>query len=245
MGIARQRPGARDRRGRPRLARLQGRDHGGGGEMMAQPGILAIFNDCRAGREAEFEAWFQGEHLVERLGVPGFLFGRRHRSIAGAPGYFNFYLVETPEVLTSKPYLERLDHPTPLTRTIMSEVFVNMNRTVCRRTARRGSIRGAFTVTARFNQKPDEAALSAVLERLTAETSVAGGEIWIALDAAAMPVSMEETLRGGDKKIAGALMIDTLYRADAEAVGAQLTKQFPDAEIGIFGVLCTIGRGDL
>jgi hypothetical protein len=213
--------------------------------MMAQPGILAIFNDCRAGREAEFEAWFQGEHLVERLGVPGFLFGRRHRSIAGAPGYFNFYLVETPEVLTSKPYLERLDHPTPLTRTIMSEVFVNMNRTVCRRTARRGSIRGAFTVTARFNQKPDEAALSAVLERLTAETSVAGGEIWIALDAAAMPVSMEETLRGGDKKIAGALMIDTLYRADAEAVGAQLTKQFPDAEIGIFGVLCTIGRGDL
>ena len=23
-----------------------------------EPGILAIFNDCRAGREAEFEAWF-------------------------------------------------------------------------------------------------------------------------------------------------------------------------------------------
>ena len=35
--------------------------------MTAQPGILAIFNDCRAGREAEFETWFQGEHLVERL----------------------------------------------------------------------------------------------------------------------------------------------------------------------------------
>jgi hypothetical protein len=40
--------------------------------MMTQPGILAIFNDCRAGREAEFEAWFQGEHLLERLAVPGF-----------------------------------------------------------------------------------------------------------------------------------------------------------------------------
>ena len=98
-----------------------------------QHGILAIFNDCRAGREAEFEAWFQGEHLVERLAVPGFLFGRRHKAVSGAPGYFNFYMVETPEVLTSKPYLERLDNPTPMTRTIMSEVFVNMNRTVCRR----------------------------------------------------------------------------------------------------------------
>jgi hypothetical protein len=210
-----------------------------------QPGILAIFNDCRAGREAEFEAWFQGEHLIERLAVPGFLFGRRHKAISGAPGYFNFYLVETPEVLTSKPYLERLDNPTPMTRTIMAEVFVNMNRTVCRRMARRGACRGAFAVTARFNQTPDEMALAGVLEKLVADPAVAGGEIWVALDTAAVPVSMEEKLRGGDKKIAGALMIDTLYEQGAQAVGTQLARQFPQADIGIFRVLCQIGRGDL
>jgi hypothetical protein len=212
---------------------------------MAAPGILAIFNDCRAGREAEFEAWFQGEHLLERLSVPGFLFGRRHKAISGSSGYFNFYLVETPEVLTSKSYLERLDHPTPMTHTIMSEVFINMNRTACRRTMRRGSFRGAFAVTARFNRKPDEAVLSAVLEKLGADTAVANGEIWIALDPAGMPVSMEEKLRGGDKKITGALMIDTLYQDGAEAVGAQLARQFPDADVGVFRVLCQIGRGDL
>jgi hypothetical protein len=173
------------------------------------------------------------------------VFGRRHKAVSGAPGYFNFYMVETPEVLTSKPYLERLDHPTPMTRTIMSEVFINMNRTVCRRITRRGSFRGAFTVTARFNQTPDESALASVLEKLIADTAVAGGEIWVALDAAAMPVSMEEKLRGGDKKIAGALLIDTLYEEGAQAVGAQLAMQFPHADIGIFRVLCQIGRGDL
>ena len=213
--------------------------------MTSQPGILAIFNDCRTGRESEFEAWFQGEHLLERLAVPGFLFGRRHKSISGAPGYFNFYLVETPEVLTSKPYLERLDNPTPMTRKIMSEVFVNMNRTVCWRIVRRGSFRGAFAVTVRFNEMPDETALSDMLEKLAADTSVAGGEMWVAIDSADMPVSMEEKLRGGDKKIAGALMIDTLYQEDAKAVGAQLAKQFPGADVGIFQVLCQIGRGDL
>jgi hypothetical protein len=213
--------------------------------MTALPGILAIFNDCRAGREAEFEAWFQGEHLIERLAVPGFLFGRRHRAISGTAGFFNFYLVESPDVLTSKPYLERLDHPTPLTRTIMSEVFINMNRTVCRRTVRRGGFRGAFAVTARFNRPPDEAALSGVLEKLAADTAVAAGEIWVALDPAGMPVSMEEKLRGGDKKIAGALMIDTLYQKDAESVGSQLASQFPDADVGVFRVLCQIGRGDV
>lgn len=210
-----------------------------------EPGILAIFNDCRAGREAEFEAWFQGEHLVERLAVPGFVFGRRHRALSGSPGYFNFYMVESPAVLTSKPYLERLDHPTPLTRTIMSEVFVNMNRTVCRRIARRGSFRGAFAVVARFDRKADGPALTQTLEELTADSAAAGGEVWLALDAAGMPVSMEEKLRGGDKKIAGALMVDTLYEKDAEAVGARLAKQFPDAAVGVFRVLCQIGRGDL
>jgi hypothetical protein len=213
--------------------------------MSAQPGILAIFNDCRAGREVEFEAWFQGEHLLEQIAVPGFLFGRRHKAISGTAGYFNFYLVETPDVLMSKPYLERLDHPTPMTRTIMSEVFVNMNRTVCRRVARRGSFRGAFTAVARFNRAPDETVLSGVLEKLTADTAVGGGEIWIALDPAGMPLSMEEQLRGGDKKIAGALLIDTLYQEDAQAIGAQFAAQFAEADIGIFRVLCQIGRGDV
>lgn len=84
-----------------------------------QPGILAIWNDVAPGRDADFDLWFQGEHLAERLAVPGFLFGRRHQAISGASGYFNFYLVESPAVLTSKPYLERLDNPTPMTTKIM------------------------------------------------------------------------------------------------------------------------------
>src|SRR5664279_815718 len=84
-----------------------GQDHAQRKDIMTgTPGILAIWNDCAAGHEAEFEAWFQGEHLLERLAVPGFLFGRRHQAISGSSGYFAFYLVEQPVVLTSKPYLE-------------------------------------------------------------------------------------------------------------------------------------------
>jgi hypothetical protein len=210
-----------------------------------QPGILAIFNDCRAGREVEFDAWFQGEHLLERLAVPGFLYGRRHQAISGNCGYFNFYLVESPDVLKSKPYLERLDNPTPMTRKIMSEVFLNMNRTVCRRTVRRGGFRGAFAVTVRFDETPDSGKLTQLLETLVQDPAIAGGEIWMALDPAGMPVSMEEKLRGGDKKIKACLMIDTLRQANAEAMGADLTKQFSRTEVGVFRVLCQLGRGDL
>lgn len=211
----------------------------------AQPGILAIWHDCRAGRDDDLETWFQGEHLIERLAVPGFRYGRRHKAISGSAGYFNFYVVDEPAVLVSKPYLARLDDPTPMTRTIMSEVFLNMNRTVCRRTLRRGAFRGAFAVTVRFNDAPDMAALAAQVETLTQDTRVAAGEVWSAVDPSGQPVSMEEKLRGGDKKISAALMIDTLYQADAERIGGELARSYGAADIGVFRVLCHIGRGDL
>jgi hypothetical protein len=209
---------------------------------MQQPGILAIWNDCVAGREAEFEAWFQGEHLLERLAVPGFLFGRRHAAISGASGYFNFYVVSSPDVLVSKPYLERLDNPTPMTRKVMSEIFINMNRTVCHRTLRRGGFRGAYAVTLRFDAAPDTAALTSLADELVTDPAIATCEIWTATDPAGQPVSMEERLRGGDKKIKGCLMVDTLRLADAEKLGERLSKQFAGAEVGVFRVLCHLGR---
>lgn len=211
--------------------------------MAQQQGILAIFNDCRAGREAEFEAWFQGEHLQERLAVPGFLFGRRHAALSGSPAYFNFYLVESPAVLTSKPYLERLDNPTPMTKKIMSEVFLNMNRTVCHRTLRRGGFRGAYAVTVRFNDQPDIGALTALAETLVQDPGVASCEIWTAGDPAGQPVSMEEKLRGGDKKIKACLMVDTLRQSNAEKLAERLPKEFSGAETGVFRVLCHLGNG--
>jgi hypothetical protein len=210
---------------------------------MTQRGILAIFNDCRAGRETEFEAWFQGEHLLERLAVPGFLYGRRHAAISGSAGYFNFYLVESPAVLTSKPYLERLDNPTPMTKRIMSEVFLNMNRTVCHRTLRRGSFRGAYAVTVRFNDIPDIGGLTRFSEALVRDPAIAACEVWTAVDPAGQPVSMEEKLRGGDKKIKACLMVDTLRQADAEMLGERFSKDFTSADIGVFRVLCQLGQG--
>lgn len=210
---------------------------------MSDLGILAIFNDCRAGREAEFEAWFQGEHLLERLTVPGFLFGRRHQAISGSCGYFTFYVVEQPAVLTSKPYLERLDNPTPMTRKVMAEIFLNMNRTLCHRTRRVGHFRGAYVVTVRFNDVPDTGALTRLSDALVKDPDIAACEVWSAVDPAGQPVSMEEKLRGDDKKIKACLMVDTLRQSEAEILGARLVKDFAGADVGVFRVLCQLGNG--
>ena len=131
-------------------------EHAGrAGWMMAEalPGILAIFNNAAPGREAEFEEWFQHEHLAERIAVPGFLLGRRYEAVSGEPRYFNFYLTQSADVLKSTAYLERLDNPTPMTRLIMSEIFKDMIRTVCHRTLRLGAMRGVAAVTVRFMER--------------------------------------------------------------------------------------------
>ncbi len=209
--------------------------------MSEPPGILAIFNNVASGREAEFETWFQHEHLAERLSVPGFLLGRRHEAVHGTPRFFNFYVTQSVAVLKSPAYLERLDHPTPLTRTVMTEVFKDMCRTVCRRAFRQGVMRGTAVIAARFNAQPDTRALQARIETLLRNPAVACGEIWVAASAAEFPVSEEERLRGGDRKIEACLLIETLRLAPAESIAATLAEDFPQSDIGVYRLLCEIG----
>ena len=129
-----------------------------------------------------------------------------------------------------------------MTRKVMSEIFINMNRTVCHRTLRLGHFRGAYAVTLRFDAEPDTGALTALAETLVRDPAVAACEIWSAVDPASQPVSMEEKLRGGDKKIKACLMVDTLRQRDAETLGERLTGQFAGADVGVFRVLCQLGR---
>jgi hypothetical protein len=212
--------------------------------MSGFPGILAIFNNIPPGTEAEFEEWFQHEHLLERIAVPGFVLGRRHEAVSGTHRYFNYYQTSSPYIFKSAPYLERLDNPTPMTRHIMSKVFKDMNRTVCWRTLRVGQMRGVAVVVARFMSSFDHDALKGAIDTLMKDKAVACGEIWTAVDPKEFPVSEEERLRGGDKKIAGCLIVETTRVADAERIGADVAKAFPAADLGVYRVLCEIRPKD-
>jgi hypothetical protein len=205
-----------------------------------QPGILAIWNDCSPGHEAAFEEWYQHEHFHERIAVPGFLLGRRYEVVSGSPRYFCFYLTQSPDVLKSAAYLERLDNPTPMTRRIMSDAFRDMSRTVCHRTLRLGAMRGAAAVTARFPERVDQDALKGTVETLVRDKAVAYAEIWSAVDASKIPVSEEERLRGGDGKIEACLLIETLRETEAETIAGTLSGRFPEATIGVYRLLCEI-----
>lgn len=208
-------------------------------------GILAIWNDCTAGREEELETWYQQEHLIERLAVPGIVFGRRHEVLIGSPRYFTFYVTETVDTLFSEQYIERLDNPTPRTKAIMSEAFQNMSRTICRRETRSGNFRGSTVVTSRFRELPDFSGTTFAATALLQEPGIASVELWRGIEQGDMAVAEEERLRGGDQKIGGCLIIETLQPREAEKIAIDLSRTFPSAETGAYRVLCEIGNGQM
>jgi hypothetical protein len=115
--------------------------------MPARPGLLAVWNDIAAEDDAEFNAWYEDEHVPERLGVPGFLDARRYRDLAAPHSYAALYELASVAVLASPAYLARLADPTARTRAIMPR-FRNMTRAGCTIGADLGALRAPGAVLA-------------------------------------------------------------------------------------------------
>lgn len=214
-------------------------------------GVLAIWNDIRADRRTDFEFWYRNEHFPERLGVPGFRLGRRYELASdgavgdaapeSGPRYFCYYLGDTAATFTSPAYRERLNSPTALTQSMMADAFHNMSRTVCRRARVFGRMSSGLAVTARFHRPVDQGQATALLETLAAAEGIARAELWSAADAAQGAPAKEEELRGGDRKIAACLLVETLRLADADRVRGQIRDRFGDAaETGVYALVCEL-----
>ena len=209
-------------------------------------GILAIWNDIRPGTQREYEAWYRGEHLPERVSIPGFRAGWRFRAIAGEPEYFTFYETATPEILFSEAYEARVNDPTPLTRSIMSGVFTNATRALLTSVTCWGTLRGAFAVSLRLDVQPS-GELERSLHAVAAREDVLRAELWTPTRPhVPAVVSAEQRLRGPDKNVTAAAVVETLTEQEAHAIAAVLREALGTAaHIGVYQLFCALNRGDL
>src|SRR5205085_5583913 len=112
-------------------------------------GMLITLMDADPAEERDFNKWYDKEHIIERVSIPGFLEARRYVAVAAEPKYLNFYTAETLEILRSPAYLAALQNPTDWTRRIMAK-FRNFTRAVARVTASRGQGRGSAVAFSRI-----------------------------------------------------------------------------------------------
>ena len=109
---------------------------------LAGKGMLLTSMDIDPADEADFNRWYDREHLLERVAISGFLEARRYVAHQGSPKYLCLYSTATFEVLDSPAYREKLAHPTDWSKRTTAR-FKNMIRAVARITISRGQGRGA------------------------------------------------------------------------------------------------------
>lgn len=91
-------------------------------------GLLLTLTEPAPRDEEEFNAWYDTEHLAERLSIPGFVSARRWVDPDAQPGdgkYLATYELERPEVLETPAYLAHVgDHFTPWSKRILGRCTV-------------------------------------------------------------------------------------------------------------------------
>ena len=130
---------------------------------LAGKGMLLTSMDIDAADEADFNRWYDREHLEERVAIDGFLEARRYVAHSGSPKFLFLYSTRTIEVLDSPAYRARLASPTPWSVKTMAG-FKNMIRAVARITISKGTGRGAVLGIVRLRPEGNTEALRATLQ---------------------------------------------------------------------------------
>ena len=194
--------------------------------MLAGEGAVAIWNDINEAGRAEFYAWHLHEHMPERVGIPGFVRGRRYRAAEGAtqPEFFTLYETTSFQVIQGSDYLSRLNEPTEWTRTTTAH-FKSTTRSLAHVVASHGVGSGGALLTLRFDIADASVRtlvpqISSALEAAARLPRICGAHL-LAADAG---VSGKSTAESKDRKdiLAPARWVVLLEACDTDAFGAAI-----------------------
>lgn len=186
-------------------------------------GVLAIWNGMKDGTEDEFVTWHVREHILERVGLPGFLRGRRYVAIDGHPKYFNFYETTDIGALASDAYRTRLNAPTPWTTRVIAN-FTDMSRTACDVVASFGLGEGTFIDAIRLSTAADANVFKSdiagkILKPASEAPGIVGAHLLQGEKSATGGDTTEKKLRGAPDQVADwVVLIEGIERETIDAI---------------------------
>ena len=75
-------------------------------------GLLMVYSDVAPEHDAEYNRWYNEEHIPERLSIPGVLSAARYQAVQGGPRYLACYELDHPEAWQSDAWQHWLNNPT-------------------------------------------------------------------------------------------------------------------------------------
>lgn len=222
-------------------------------------GAAAIWHDIVPEHKAEFYAWHGQEHMLERVGIPGFRRGRRYLAVDADLEFFNLYETDSPGILVGQDYRARLEAPTPWTQAVVKQ-FRRVARSLCRVVVSRGRAQGGLVATWRYELSDGqpaahEAGARKLLESLAASEIIAGAHLLMADTEASSVRNAEERARSERNEVpGGVLLVEGWGEAAAFAehcravVSSDALKAMGAAgspEPGIYQLQVTVAESDL
>ena len=203
--------------------------------------FLAIWHDLIPDGTTEWERWHTYEHMPERVGIPGFLGGRRYMN-HDDPHQCCFTMYEGSElsIFKSAAYLERLNNPTPWTQA-NAPTFRNFTRGACRCVSSSGPERGygGSVMTIRLQRDATFSEDTERFNQLTKSASELDGVLAVTLGLCDSEITATETaerkLRKGtdETSLDGVLILEGYDAATLEARGEDIHKLVLSANINL------------
>jgi hypothetical protein len=192
--------------------------------------FLALWNDIEPQRRTEYDAWHTFEHVPERVGIPGFIRGRRYVARERSEQrYFTLYELGGLEALEGVDYVDVVERPTDWSAS-MRPSFRNVIRHPCTTVVSLGQGVSGSISTLRFGiastgQKVDVDTARAVLGPLLETAQITAAHFGQEVAKAPLP-SMERLGWGQatENTMQHVLMIEGLDRQELEAAQPRLAE---------------------
>ena len=218
--------------------------------------VMAVWGDADPAAEAEFNEWYHREHVPERVGMPGWLNGRRYRKVGrGRHRYLAVYDVASLRSFADPAYRQALDHPSDWTRRMMPH-FRNFVRATCRVRLRIGEVAGSVVATVRYDPGDgDREAIARwlagdVLHSLREREGITRVQLWEADLDTSLARSGEQAIRmGSDGRAPFTAVIEATDRSFADSalreteIASGLSARGARAVVsGLYGLMFALER---
>ena len=118
--------------------------------MLAGQAVMVNWSNVAVEHRPAYYHWHSTEHMVGRLGIPGYRRGRRFSAVQASRDFLVLYEVDDIEVITGNGYLAKANHPSALTQATTPYVK-DSARALAQVRLTLGIGQGGFMLTLRFD----------------------------------------------------------------------------------------------
>jgi hypothetical protein len=118
--------------------------------MLAGRAVMINWSDVAKQDRPAYYEWHSREHMVGRVGIPGFQRGRRSIAVRAQRDFLMLYEVDELSVLTGAAYMAKANNPSALTRST-TKLISNSVRAMAKVELTLGIGQGGYLLTLRFD----------------------------------------------------------------------------------------------